>query len=140
MSEIKEFAYDDIFTVSEMLDNMEIKGYLEYLERKLHQLDKSNLPENKIKQAKKETMSFDALGFLVTKIHKAKPQVDELIMSYHRLSAEELKTLGLKKTIIFFKEMIKNGLMDMIKDLISEFKADGTIDDFLNLGLKKTLS
>jgi hypothetical protein len=140
MSEIKEFAYDDIYIVSEMLDKMEIKSYMEYLERKLYQISKSNLPEEQMKKAKKDALSLDVMGFLVTKIHRAKPQVDRLIMSYHNLSNEELKSLGLKKSIVFFKEMLKNGLIDMIKDVVSEFKEDGTMDDIFKLGLKKTLS
>lgn len=156
MEIVKEFKYEDIFVVSEMLDNIEFKHYLEYLERKLYQLDKKlnskvneNLEpidklelKNKNDKIKQDALVVDLLGFITTKAHKSKHQIDLLIMSYHQINQEDLKKLNIFTTIKYLKDMLKNGLIEMIFDVIKEFKEDGTMDEIMKFnipGLKKTL-
>lgn len=121
----KEFKFDDIFIISNMLDKMEFKSYIEYIDRKLEKI------EDPIK--KRNTALLDIIGFILTKLSKAKEEIKILCMSYNNLSEEELKIIGFRKLVPMVREMLQNGLIDIIVEQVKEIREEN--QDIL----KKTL-
>jgi len=138
---MNELNFESIFTITSMLEKIEIDKIIEDLEEKLTKMqedynkliknsdDKEEL-EKKYKEERKTFLGKELLKAVIKKPHLVKDEIYELVGQYTDKTVDEVKKMSLKLVLTTFKDMIKNGLIDCIKEAMGE--------DAIN-NLKKTL-
>jgi len=130
--------FKHIILFSKILDDMDIKPYVEYLERKLQKIEnegqrelktmRSNkVPDNEIasreselKSHKKNDMAIDIFAFVSTNLHKVQ---DDLILFFQKTTKkpiEEIEDLTIEEMFEILKELFKNGIPQMLKDKVGD--------------------
>lgn len=139
--EEKEFVFDDIFTISLIMDKIKVEEYIDILEEKLSKIEKKYKQNGVIpKEIKKEfeekrktSMLMYILAYIAKNIHKCKKEIIDLVCSYHKIDSDNVNKIGFIKLLPMIKEMFVNGLFEIIIEQIESYKNNDNI-------LKKTLS
>ena len=141
LDENKEFVFDDIFTISMIMDKIKIDEYIDILEEKLSKIEKKYqkngvIPDELKKDfedKRKTSMIMYIFAFIISNIYKCKNEIMCLVCSYHKIDNKNVSSIGFLKLFPMIKEMFMNGLFDIIMEQIESYKNNDSI-------LKKTLS
>lgn len=129
--QVKELSFESLFILTELLEKMGAETLIDTLEEKLQEIEDKEmlkikeLPEEEKEEAKKKLLERkknyglkEILKFVIIRPHKAKNEIMKLVSDYSNIPVEEVKTKGLKWTLEQFKELLKSGIWDVVKDLI----------------------
>ena len=115
---IKDFDLDDVFVMSEILNKTGIILDLGKAIESVKTKGIENLED--LTSAGKElmiTVIADVVTSISSAMHKAKPEIKQLIANLTGKSTEEVGKLTLKEIKLFFKELSeREGFLDFLKE------------------------
>lgn len=105
----------EVIMISRILEDVNFKHYAEYL--LTNRLDKV-LKQNSDRKEKVIIIMGDIFAFIVQNIHKAEKNIDELLMSYCEITAEQLEDMDIDNYIANLKNVFMAGVPNVIKDIV----------------------
>lgn len=131
MLEIKarKIKLSEVFILSKILKDMNIKSYLEYLVRQMarndkelkkNMKDKSDKDQKELKNENNRALGIDVFAFLIENIELSQDSFYKLIGSYSEITEDEAKNLDLDDVFKIFETMYKNGLPNVITSLVKK--------------------